>query len=67
MAYYWFKAFHLIGSTDDRVGVAIPVEQLRVGEWVRVLPGEKIPVDGEIIQGRSGENHSTSGKSHPAQ
>ena len=44
---------HLIGSTDDRVGVAIPVEQLRVGEWVRVLPGEKIPVDGEIIQGRT--------------
>jgi Cu2+-exporting ATPase len=44
---------HVIGSTDDRVGIAIPVEQVRVGEWVRVLPGEKIPVDGEIIHGRT--------------
>jgi P-type Cu2+ transporter len=44
---------HVIGSTDDRTGIAIPVEQVRVGEWVRVLPGEKIPIDGEIIHGRT--------------
>ncbi|AFZ02869.1 heavy metal translocating P-type ATPase [Calothrix sp. PCC 6303] len=33
--------------------VEIPAEQVRVGEWVQVLPGEKIPVDGEIIYGQS--------------
>jgi P-type Cu2+ transporter len=33
--------------------VEIPAEQVRVGEWVQVLPGEKIPVDGEVIYGQS--------------
>jgi P-type Cu2+ transporter len=33
--------------------VEIPAEQVRVGEWIQVLPGEKIPVDGEVIYGQS--------------
>jgi P-type Cu2+ transporter len=33
--------------------VEIPAEQVRVGEWLQVLPGEKIPVDGEIVQGQT--------------
>lgn len=33
--------------------VEIPVEQVRVGEWLRVLPGEKIPVDGEVVAGQT--------------
>ncbi|BAZ11283.1 copper-translocating P-type ATPase [Calothrix sp. NIES-4071] len=33
--------------------VEIPAEQVRIGEWLQVLPGEKIPVDGEIVQGQS--------------
>jgi Cu2+-exporting ATPase len=44
---------YLIGSPDDRTGIAIPVEQVRVGELARVLPGERIPIDGEIIDGRT--------------
>ena len=33
--------------------VEIPVEQVRVGEWLQVLPGDKIPVDGELVIGQT--------------
>ena len=29
----------------------IPADRVRVGEWLQVLPGEKIPVDGEVCKG----------------
>lgn len=31
----------------------IPAEQVRVGEWLQVLPGDKIPVDGEVKFGQT--------------
>jgi Cu+-exporting ATPase len=31
----------------------IPVEQVRVGDRVRVRPGEKVPVDGVVVEGHS--------------
>ncbi|MBE9206490.1 copper-translocating P-type ATPase [Nostoc sp. LEGE 06077] len=31
----------------------IPAEQVRVGEWLQVLPGDKIPVDGEVRFGQT--------------
>ncbi|HYG43631.1 MAG TPA: copper-translocating P-type ATPase, partial [Bordetella sp.] len=31
----------------------VPIEQVRLGEQVMVRPGEKIPVDGDIIEGNS--------------
>ena len=31
----------------------IPTEQIRLGDQVRILPGERIPVDGRIITGNS--------------
>ena len=45
----------LIGnvSNSQELGIEIPVEQIRVGEYLRVLPGEKIPVDGEVIFGQT--------------
>ncbi|WP_083637039.1 heavy metal translocating P-type ATPase [Leptolyngbya sp. 'hensonii'] len=33
--------------------VEILAEQVQVGQWLQVLPGEKIPVDGEILVGQS--------------
>ena len=33
--------------------IGIPVEHLRLGEWVQVLPGEQIPVDGILVAGSS--------------
>jgi len=36
------------GSEED-----VPVEQILVGDLLRVRPGEKVPVDGEVVEGRS--------------
>jgi P-type Cu2+ transporter len=33
--------------------IEIPADRVRVGEWLQVLPGEKIPVDGEVCQGKT--------------
>ncbi|MBR8837295.1 MAG: copper-translocating P-type ATPase [Stigonema ocellatum SAG 48.90 = DSM 106950] len=33
--------------------VEIPAQLVRVGEWLQVLPGEKIPVDGEVVDGQT--------------
>ncbi|MBD2344427.1 heavy metal translocating P-type ATPase [Anabaena subtropica] len=33
--------------------VEIPAEQVKVGEWLQVLPGDKIPVDGEVRFGQT--------------
>jgi Cu+-exporting ATPase len=38
--------------------VDIPVDQVRVGETVLVRPGEKIPVDGVILEGHSAVDES---------
>jgi Cu2+-exporting ATPase len=37
----------------NSAAIDIPVYQVRVGEWLQVLPGEKIPVDGEVGIGQS--------------
>src|SRR5690349_15095735 len=37
----------------DGVEQDIPVEAVQVGDLVRVRPGEKVPVDGVITEGRS--------------
>ena len=36
----------------------IPLQQVRQGDILRVVPGEKIPVDGEVIEGRSSVDES---------
>jgi P-type Cu2+ transporter len=33
--------------------IIVPVEQVKIGEWLRVLPGDKIPVDGTIVAGET--------------
>jgi Cu2+-exporting ATPase len=38
--------------------VEIPAELVRVGEWLQVLPGEKIPVDGKVVDGQTTVNES---------
>ncbi|PSB06728.1 heavy metal translocating P-type ATPase, partial [Pleurocapsa sp. CCALA 161] len=43
----------LIGKQSNSETIEIPVEQLKSGEWLRVLPGEKIPVDGTVITGET--------------
>ncbi len=31
----------------------VPVEQLEPGDRIRVRPGDKVPIDGEVVEGRS--------------
>ncbi|ACK71563.1 copper-translocating P-type ATPase [Gloeothece citriformis PCC 7424] len=58
----------LIGDPNsfESSGIEIPVEQVQVGEWLRVLPGEKIPVDGEVVAGQTTVDESmVTGESIP--
>ena len=44
----------------------IPAEQVRIGDILRVLPGETIPVDGVIVSGRTSVNQAVmTGESLP--
>ncbi len=38
---------------SETTGVQIPASQVQVGEWLCVLPSEKVPVDGVIAQGQT--------------
>jgi Cu+-exporting ATPase len=42
----------------DGQELEIPVEDVQVGDIVYVRPGEKVPVDGEIVEGRSALDES---------
>lgn len=46
-------ANHPANYGTQNQGMEIPIHQVRVGEWLQVLPGEKIPVDGEVGGGFS--------------
>ena len=41
------------GSEED-----VPLENVKVGDRLRVRPGEKIPVDGEVVEGHSSVDES---------
>jgi Cu+-exporting ATPase len=50
----------------DGSEVELPISAVRVGDLVVVLPGERIPVDGEVIEGRSHADESLlTGESMP--
>ena len=42
----------------DGKEVEIQVEQVQVGDLIKVRPGEKIPVDGDLVQGQSSVDES---------
>lgn len=51
---------------DDRGEREIPLEEVEKGMWLRVRPGEKIPVDGQVVKGVSSVDESLlSGESLP--
>jgi Cu+-exporting ATPase len=36
----------------------VPLNQVRVGDWLRVVPGDKVPVDGAVVEGHSSVEES---------
>lgn len=50
----------------DKTEFIIPAEQVRIGDKLRVLPGESVPVDGIILSGQTSVNQSVmTGESLP--
>ena len=41
------------GNEED-----VPLEEIQIGDRLRVRPGEKVPVDGEVVEGRSNIDES---------
>ncbi|MGQ0521123.1 MAG: copper-translocating P-type ATPase, partial [Actinomycetota bacterium] len=57
------RALLELGAKEARVLVdggerLVPVEKVTVGDLLRVRPGEKIPVDAEVVDGRSAVDES---------
>jgi len=51
------------GSTKD-----VPIEEIKAGDTVLIKPGEKIPVDGKVIEGQSSVNEAMlTGESRPVE
>jgi cation-transporting ATPase V len=57
------RALLELGAKEARVlrdgaEVTIPVDEVRVGDLLRIRPGEKIPTDGVVVDGRSAVDES---------
>lgn len=47
------KRIRANGTEED-----IPIEHIKIGDRLRVRPGEKVPVDGKVLEGRSSVDES---------
>jgi len=36
----------------------VPLDQVKIGDWLRVVPGDKVPVDGVVVEGHSSVEES---------
>ncbi len=50
------KITHLVSR--DKSEKEIPLEEVKIGDWLRVKPGEKVPTDGIILEGGSSLDES---------
>src|ERR1051326_2582216 len=56
---------HLVGDGGEQ---DVPLDQVKKGEHLRVRPGEKIPVDGHVLEGRTSVDESMiTGESMPVE
>ena len=65
------KLVHLTPQTarllEDGAERTVPAQEVRVGDLLRVLPGESVPVDGVIVAGQTSINQAVmTGESLPA-
>jgi Cu+-exporting ATPase len=49
------KTAHLVEDGKDR---DVPLDLVRAGDWLRVKPGEAVPVDGRVVEGSSALDES---------
>jgi cation-transporting ATPase V len=67
------RALLELGAKEARVlrgdqEVMVPVEQVQVGDLLRVRPGEKVPTDGQVVAGASAVDESMlTGESVPVE
>ncbi len=55
----------ILSGGEERI---VPAEQVQVGDRLRVLPGETVPVDGEIVLGQTSVNEAViTGESLPVE
>lgn len=53
---------------EDGREVELPLEQVRVGSRIRIRPGEHVPLDGRVLEGRSSVDESAiTGESLPVE
>jgi P-type Cu+ transporter len=53
---------------DDGSDEEVPLEQIQIGDRVRVHPGESVPVDGMVLEGRSAVDEAmVTGESMPVE
>jgi Cu+-exporting ATPase len=57
---------HALRLAEDGTESPVPLEEVRVGDRLRVRPGEKVPVDGVVLEGRGAVDESmVTGESLP--
>jgi Cd2+/Zn2+-exporting ATPase len=50
----------------DNQTVMVPIEQLKVGDYIIIRPGERVPLDGTVVEGNSAfDEASITGESMP--
>jgi Cu+-exporting ATPase len=53
---------------QDGIEISIPIEEVEIGDIILVRPGEKIPVDGEVVEGITSVDESMlTGESIPVE
>eukprot|EP00948_MAST-09A_sp_MAST-9A-sp1_P003223 g3223.t1 len=53
-------------ATLHGTGEIVPVENVPIGTWINVSPGERVPLDGQVVSGESSVDESSlTGESRP--